>query len=42
MTIFVETLKRLYKDERITLEKVTSLLKDKKINQKQYDYIVSK
>lgn len=40
MTVLVESLKRLYTDNKITLEKIQSLLKENKINKEQYDYIV--
>ena len=40
MTVLVESLKRLYTDNKITLEKIQSLLKEDKINKEQYDYIV--
>lgn len=40
MTVFVESLKRLYKDRKVSLDKITNLLKEKKINQKEYDYII--
>lgn len=42
MTVFVESLKRLYKDKKITLEKLESLLNENKISRKEYDYIFKK
>ena len=41
MTILVESIKRLYKDGKVSLEKIKDLLKDKKITQEQYNYIVN-
>ena len=42
MTIFVESLKRLYKKDYSLLEKIKELLKNEKITQDEYDYIVNK
>ena len=42
MTVFVESLKMLYKDKKITLEKLESLLNENKISRKEYDYIFKK
>lgn len=41
MTILIESLRRLYVNKKITLEKIYSLLQDKKITQEQYNYIVN-
>lgn len=41
MTQFVESLHRLYLAGRITFAKLDSLLANKKINQQEYDYIIS-
>lgn len=40
-TLFVESLYRLYKDDRINKKQVDELLSNKKINQQEYDYIIS-
>ena len=40
-TLFVESLHRLYKDKRVDKEKIDELLSKEKINQQEYDYIVS-
>ena len=42
MTIFVESLKRLYKNDYSLLEKIKELLNNEKITQDEYDYIVNK
>lgn len=42
MTILVESIKRLYTDEKVTAEKIEQLLREKKINKEEYDYIISK
>lgn len=39
--IFIEVLKELYKEEKITLEKVKNFLEQEKITQEQYNYIVN-
>ena len=41
MTILIESLKRLYKNQKINLDKIENLLKENKITQEQYNYIVS-
>ena len=41
MTQFVESLRRLYKYEQIDDKKLNELLNDKKINQQEYNYIIS-
>ena len=38
---FVNSLVRLYKEAKIELENVEKLLKDKKINEEEYKYIIS-
>jgi phospholipid N-methyltransferase len=40
-TIFVESLYRLYKDNKINKNKLDELLTSKKITQAEYDYIIS-
>lgn len=42
MTVFAESLKRLLSEGKISLSKIKELLKNKKITQKEYDYIVNK
>ncbi|MEE1445851.1 hypothetical protein [Faecalibacillus intestinalis] len=42
MTIFVQSLSRLYKIDKISLDKLNELLENKKITQEEYDYIISK
>lgn len=42
MTIFVQSLSRLYKIAKISLDKLNELLENKKITQEEYDYIISK
>lgn len=42
MTIFVESLKRLYKNDNFLLGKIKELLNNEKITQDEYDYIVNK
>lgn len=39
MSMFVESVKRLYKDQRISLPKLDELLKNNKITQEEYTYI---
>jgi hypothetical protein len=38
---FVMSLARLYKDGKITKTKLNTLLKDKKISQEEFDYIIA-
>lgn len=40
MSIFVESLRRLYRDHVISKEKIDSLLETKKLTEDDYDYIV--
>ena len=40
ITQFVESLSRLYKDNKIDKKKLNSLLSSKKINQTEYNYIL--
>ena len=42
MNVFVESLKRLFENQRITMEKVEDLFKNKKINQEEFNYIIGK
>lgn len=42
MTVFVESLKRLYQKDSSLLTKIKELLKNEKITQDEYDYIVNK
>lgn len=41
MSQFIESLYRLYKFNKIDVKKLDELLKSKKINQQEYDYIIS-
>ena len=41
MTLFVESLYRLYKNKQVTKEKIDEFLSLKKITQQEYDYIIS-
>lgn len=41
MNQFAQSLSRLYKDNRIDNKKLNELLTSKKINQQEYDYIIS-
>ena len=41
MNQFIESLYRLYKFDRIDAKKLDELLTSKKINQQEYDYIIS-
>lgn len=41
MSPFVESLKRLYQANRISIEKLNSLLNEVKISQTEYNYICS-
>lgn len=41
MNQFVESLYRLYRMEKINKEKLDILLSNNKINQQEYDYIIS-
>ncbi len=41
MRTLVESLRRLYAKDKITLEKLQELLNEGTINQKEYDYIIS-
>ena len=40
MNQFIESLIRLYKDNKIDKKKLNSLLSSKKINQQEYNYIL--
>ena len=40
MNQFIESLSRLYKDNKIDKKKLNSLLSSKKINQQEYNYIL--
>lgn len=42
MNDFIESLKRLYLNNRIKIEKLNELLANKKITQVEYDYILGK
>ena len=42
MTDLVESLRRLYKDKKVSLDRVNELFKNKKISKTDYDYIVGK
>jgi hypothetical protein len=41
MSVFVEVLKRNYLSEKITLEKLDTLLLEGKLTQSEYDYIIN-
>lgn len=41
MNQFVESLARLYKDEKVSDNTLNRLLLEKKINQQEYTYIIS-
>lgn len=41
MNQFIESLRRLYDTDRIDITKLNELLTKKKINQQEYDYIIS-
>lgn len=41
MSIFVESLKRLYSGGKVTLTKLDSLKSDKKITDDEYAYIIT-
>lgn len=41
MSQFVESLTRLFKDNKIDNKKIDDLLASKKINKQEYDYIIS-
>lgn len=41
MIQLVESLARLYKDNKISDSKLNKLLSDKKINKQEYEYIIS-
>ena len=42
MRDFVESLKRLFENDRIKIEKMNELLANNKITQIEYDYILGK
>ena len=42
MNDFIESLKRLYLNNRIKIEKLDELLANKKISQSEYDFILGK
>ena len=39
MSIFVESLKRIFHDGKVSEEKLQQLLKENKINKEEFDYI---
>lgn len=41
MSLFVESLYRLYRDKKINKNKLDVLLASKKIDQQEYDYIIT-
>ena len=41
MSQFIESLYRLYKADKIDIQKVNQLFADKKISQQEYEYIIS-
>ena len=40
MTVFIDSLKRLYQNQKVSLEKIQDLLKGNKINTEEYYYII--
>lgn len=40
MSIFVESLKRLFTTQKISIEKLNEMSKNSKITQEEYNYIV--
>ena len=42
MNLFVESLKRLYENDKVTNEKLTSLVREGKINENEKQYIIGK
>ena len=41
MNIFVESLKRLYQDDKISVEKIIELSKNNKITEEEKEYILN-
>lgn len=41
MNVLVESLKRLYMNGQITIEKINNMLKNKTISKDEYEYIVN-
>ena len=41
MSVFIESLKRLYKAGKVTVEKLDTLKTEEKISQEEYDYIAA-
>lgn len=41
MSQFIESLYRLYKEEKINKSKLDALLSSKKITKQEYDYVIS-
>jgi phospholipid N-methyltransferase len=41
MTQFIESLQRLYKENKVSNQTLERLLTDKKINKQEYDYIIA-
>lgn len=42
MNLFVESLKRLYEDNKVDIDKLKQLFSDKKIDETELDYILRK
>lgn len=42
MTIFVESLKRLYEDNKVNKNKIDELFQSKKITEEEYNHILRK
>lgn len=41
MSQFIESLARLYKSDKVDINKLNALLSSKKITKQEYDYIIS-
>lgn len=41
MSVFIESLKRLYQNGKLTVDKVAELLKDNKITEEEKEYILN-
>lgn len=42
MSVFIESLKRLYEDNKVNINKLNQLLFDKKITETEFKYILGK
>ena len=41
MSIFIESLKRLYQDDKLSVEKIIELFKNNKITEEEKEYILN-